>query len=127
TYDRAVALASRVLRDANGDRKAALQRACVLTTGTTPDEERLGVLLTHWDQMSARHVTTSLPPSARPKEIIREAVEENTGEKFSFTERLHVYDDFVPDRKMADVDAKTRGLAEVCLVLLNSNEFAYVY
>jgi hypothetical protein len=33
----------------------------------------------------------------------------------------------VPDRRPADVDAETRGLAEVCLVLLNSNEFAHVY
>jgi hypothetical protein len=33
----------------------------------------------------------------------------------------------VPDKKMTDVDADTRGLAEVCLVLLNSNEFAFVY
>jgi hypothetical protein len=27
----------------------------------------------------------------------------------------------------ADATPETRGLAEVCLVLLNSNEFAYVY
>jgi mono/diheme cytochrome c family protein len=127
TYDRAVALASRVLRESNGDRKAALQRACMFTTGASPDEARLGVLLAHWDQMTARHAATALPPSTRPKEVIREAVEENTGEKFSFTEKLHVYENFVPDKKMADVDANTRGLAEVCLVLLNSNEFAYVY
>ncbi len=127
TYDRAVALASRVLREAGGVQKAALQRACVLTTGATPDEGRLAVLLAHWERMSAKHATTSLPPSSRPREVVREAVEENTGEKFSFTEKLHVYDNFVPDKKMADVDAGTRGLAEVCLVLLNSNEFAYVY
>ena len=59
--------------------------------------------------------------------MVREAVEENTGEKFTFTEQLHAYETFVPDKKMADVDADTRGLAEVCLVLLNSNEFAFVY
>jgi hypothetical protein len=58
---------------------------------------------------------------------VREAVEENTGEKFKFTEKLHAYHDFVPDLKPSDVDAETRALAEVCLVLFNSNEFAYVY
>ena len=62
-----------------------------------------------------------------PREVVREGVEENTGEKFQFTERLNLTADFVPDLKPADVDAETRGLAEVCLVLLNSNEFADVY
>ena len=59
--------------------------------------------------------------------MVREAVEENTGEKFEFTEKLNLYADFVPDLKPGDVDVQTRGLAEVCLVLLNSNEFVYVY
>ena len=57
----------------------------------------------------------------------RDAVEENTGEKFSFNEKLHAYAEFAPDLQPADVDARTRALADVCLVLLNSNEFAYVY
>jgi hypothetical protein len=127
TYDRAVALALRALKETNGDRKAALQRASLLTSGATPDDARLALLLAHWDQMTAKHVGTTMAPSTRPKEIIREAVEENTGEKFSFSERLHVYENFVPDKKIGDVDVNTRGLAEVCLVLLNSNEFAYVY
>jgi hypothetical protein len=58
--------------------------------------------------------------------VRRDAVEENTGEKFSFNEKLHAYAEFVPDLQPADVDARTRALADVCLVLLNSNEFAYV-
>ena len=51
----------------------------------------------------------------------------NTGEKFSFQEKLPGYTDFVPDLQPADCDAKTRALADICLVLLNSNEFAYLY
>jgi hypothetical protein len=35
--------------------------------------------------------------------------------------------DFVPDKKYADVRPETRALAEVCLVLMNSNEFIYLY
>ena len=49
------------------------------------------------------------------------------GEKFSFNEKLHAYADFVPDLQPADVPSHTRALADVCLALLNSNEFAYVY
>jgi hypothetical protein len=59
--------------------------------------------------------------------VVREAVEENTGEKFKFTEPLETAVDFVPDLKLADAPVETRALAEVCLVLLNTNEFSYVY
>ena len=50
-----------------------------------------------------------------------------TGEAFEFVERLDVYEDYVPDLKPWDVQAETRALADLCLVLFNSNEFIYVY
>ena len=56
----------------------------------------------------------------------REAVEENTGEHFIFTERLHAAADFQPDLAPADVPARTRALADLCLVLFNGNEFTHV-
>jgi hypothetical protein len=62
-----------------------------------------------------------------PLAIRREAVEENTGEKFSFNETLHANAEFVPDLQPADCDPRTRALADVCHALLNTNEFAYVY
>ncbi|MBT5707517.1 MAG: hypothetical protein HOI66_14465 [Verrucomicrobia bacterium] len=77
--------------------------------------------------MKIRHQSTSIPKPDYPIEVVREAVEENTGEKFQFTERLNVFEDFIPDKKIADVPPKTRALAELCLVLFNSNEFAYIY
>ena len=69
------------------------------------------------------------PPGrpAPPREVVREAVEENTGETFTFTETLYAIDDFEPDLRPADVDRATRALADVCLVLMNGNEFVYVY
>jgi hypothetical protein len=62
-----------------------------------------------------------------PREVRRYALEENTGERFSFTEKLHACVDFVPDLQPTDVDARTRALADVCLVIFNTNDFAYVY
>jgi hypothetical protein len=58
--------------------------------------------------------------------VLREAVEENTGERFRFVESLDLAADFVPDLSATDVDADTRALADVCLVLLNANEFLTV-
>ena len=66
-------------------------------------------------------------PTEYPTEVVREANEENTGEIFTFTEKLFVYEDYVPDPQPHEFNAKTRALADVCLALLNSNEFLYVY
>jgi hypothetical protein len=58
--------------------------------------------------------------------VVREAVEENTGTKFRFTEVLDAAADFVPDLHPADVGPDVLGLMEVCLVLFNANEFVYL-
>lgn len=51
---------------------------------------------------------------------------EKTGEPYDFVELMPAYDNYQPDLQPSDVDAPTRGLAQVCLVLFNSNEFAYL-
>ena len=48
------------------------------------------------------------------------------GEPYTFTENLPAYESYVPDLQRSDVDARTRGLSHVCLVLFNLNEFAYL-
>ncbi len=126
SYDRAVAFAARLIEE-TGLRERAIQRAFHLTFGREAKGAELRACLEHWDRMTARHRHLKLEPAEYPREVVREAVEENTGEKFTFVETLEFYHDFQPDLSMADVDATTRGLAEVCLVLFNSNEFAYVY
>jgi len=59
--------------------------------------------------------------------VTRSLVEEFSGKPFEYVERLPVYEDYVPDAKPWTVDASTRALADVCLLLFNSNEFLYVY
>jgi hypothetical protein len=77
--------------------------------------------------MTARHRQLQFSDPKYPTEIVREALEENTGVKFTYVEPLESYAEFVPDFKPVEASAELRGLAEVCLVVLNSNEFAYVY
>jgi len=124
--DRALAFAARLRRE-GGAPDQVIERAFRTVTGRPPRSDEAAALLAHWKAMTAHHQAINPAKWTPPREVIREAVEENTGEKFRFAERLTAYDDFVPDLKPADVDAETRGLAEVCLVLFNSNEFAYVY
>jgi hypothetical protein len=126
SLDRALALAARLQRETT-TREAAVTRAFQLAFGRTPKRDELATCLTHWDAMSAKQRTLTFTKPVLPREILREAVEENTGEKFTFKEPLETTADFVPDLKMADATTETRALADLCLVLFNTNEFAYVY
>jgi cytochrome c553 len=129
---RAVALASRALAETRAETPAAgdaatIDRCFAVALGRPPRAEERDACLAHWREMEAVESRAEYLREPLPLEIRREAVEENTGETFSFTERLHAHADFVPDRSPADCDARTRALADVCLVLFNTNEFAYVY
>ena len=126
TFARALAFADRLLAETDS-REEAVQRAFQLAYGRQAAPAELQACLEHWSRMTKRHQQLQFAPPEYPDRVVREAVEENTGEKFAFVEPLEVYQDFVPDLLPATADARTRGLAEVCLVLLNANEFAYVY
>ena len=78
-------------------------------------------------EMLEYHKTNKPEPVEYPTQVVRSLVEEFTGEPFEFIEKLNVYEDYVPDPKPWTVDADTRALADVCLLLFNSNEFMYVY
>ena len=124
TYHRAIAMAVRCLEE---NRDHPIDHAFRLAYGRLPSADERAACQAHWTKMIERHQTLTFKKEKPPTSIVRKAVEENTGEKFTFTETLHESAEFVPDLGPADVDAVTRGLAEVCLVLLNSNEFVYVY
>lgn len=127
TYGRALALANRAWLSSSPDHAAAVTAVFQAVLGREPTAVEAAACLAHWESQAARHASLTFAPRRPPTEVVREAVEENTGEKFRFFEPLEAAVDFVPDLQPADVSAEVRGLAEVCLVLLNSNEFAYVY
>ena len=124
TYDRALALANRVMQEKPAD---VITRVFQLTYGRQPSAAEKTACTTHWHAMVSRQSAIAFKQPQPPLSVKRDAVEENTGEKFSFHEKLPGYADFIPDLQPADVDAQTRALADVCLVLLNSNELIYLY
>ena len=124
SYDRALALANRVMKEKPAD---VITRTFQLTYGRPPSAAEKAACTAHWQAMTTKQATIAFKQPQPPLSVKRDAVEENTGEKFSFQEKLPGYADFVPDLQPADVDAQTRALADVCLVLLNSNEFVYLY
>jgi hypothetical protein len=123
---RALALAARVLKETKSD-EDAIRRCFALAFGRPAKPGELTTCLAHWREMQVVQSKARFTTDPPPLTVRREAVEENTGEKFSFNETLHANAEFVPDLQPADCDARTRALADVCLALLNTNEFAYVY
>ena len=124
SYDRALALANRVLKENPSD---AIIRLFELVYGRAPTEAEKDTCSRHWKRMESSQAQIQHQAPKPPLAVKREAVEENTGENFIFNEQLPAYADFIPDLQPSDVDAKTRALADVCLALLNSNEFVYLY
>ncbi|MCX6858556.1 MAG: DUF1553 domain-containing protein, partial [Verrucomicrobia bacterium] len=124
SYDRALALANRVLKEKPTD---VITRVFQLSYGRAPTADEKAACETHWQQMEKKQVSVVIAEPKPPLTVKRDAVEENTGEKFSFQEKLPGYTDFIADLQPSDVDARTRALADLCLVLMNSNEFSYVY
>ncbi len=126
SYDRALAMAARIEKAAKStpDRTALAFRLAYGRAATAAEIESAS---RHVEKMTAHHRTH--PPSIvePPKTIVRTMVEEMTGLTFQWEEQLDIYQDYVPDPKPWDVGPETRALADLCLVLLNSNEFVYVY
>lgn len=124
-HDRALALAHRAIKDSDSD-QAAIATCFERALSRSPRPEELTLCLEHWKTIEAM-IDEAVPSTEMPPlEIIREAVEENTGDRFTYTETLYSNAEFVPDLQPNDVDRHTRALADVCLAIFNSNEFAYV-
>ena len=92
-----------------------------------PDKVEWERLKQYVTKMQGYHAEHQPKKVNYPKSITRSLVEELTGQPFEYEEILPVFENYVPDKKPADVNANTRALADLCLLLFNSNEFIYVY
>ena len=97
------------------------------TLGRSPDPSEAERLKKYVTEMVEYHKGIEPTRPEYPTEITRSLVEEFSGDTFEYQEILPAFEDYQPDLKAADVDAETRALADLCLLLFNSNEFAYVY
>ncbi|MCO8122729.1 PSD1 and planctomycete cytochrome C domain-containing protein [Stieleria sp. TO1_6] len=126
SHARALALANRCLNETDTDQEAIdLCYRLVYGRAATADQQQL--IQQHWQQTEQQLPDHATAWTQQPTEVQRDAVEENTGEPFRFVETLHSNKDFVPDLQPTEVDKHTRALADICLAILNSNEFVYVY
>jgi hypothetical protein len=126
SHDRALAMSRRLEMQATTF-ESRIEQAFRLALGRAPSKHEAAAAMDHVKRMTAHH--RAHPPQRvdPPLFVTREMVEEMTGLTFTWDERLDVYADWTADLKPWDVAAETRALADLCLVLFNSNEFAYVY
>ena len=123
--DRALALAASISKRATEPQQqvaAAFQRLYL----REPSTEESAAALAHLRQMTEHHTQHPAVKSELPTKVKRSMVEEMTGKDVSWEENLELGDGYVRDLKPWDVPPQTRALADVCLVLLNSNEFLYL-
>ncbi|MCR9197120.1 MAG: PSD1 and planctomycete cytochrome C domain-containing protein [Planctomycetaceae bacterium] len=123
--DRALGLAVRLLAAQQKDSQTIdqlFQRA--LARPPSPAESQ--ACLDHWHTSTTREQGKTYEPIALPAEITRTVMAEKTGEPYNFIEVMPAYQNYTPDTQPSDVSPRTRGLAQVCLVLFNLNEFAYL-
>ncbi|MFT5495385.1 MAG: mono/diheme cytochrome c family protein [Kiritimatiellia bacterium] len=124
-HERALALAARLLKEGDSE-KEIVQRAFADTLGRPATAAEQAMALAHWEKATREESTTSYETRSYPSQIERTVMAEKTGEPYTFTEQMPAYETYVPDLQPTDVDARTRGLAQLCLVLFNLNEFAYL-
>jgi mono/diheme cytochrome c family protein len=125
--DRSIAFALRVQKEHPNDIAQQVRRAVQLAYTRIPKPQEQSRLQDYVKEMQVYHRKHHPKAIKYPTQVVRSLVEEFTGEPFEFIEKLNVYEDYVPDAKPWTVSAETRALADVCLLLFNSNEFMYVY
>ena len=125
--DRAIALAIRATKEASSDLAAQIRHTTQLIWGRLPTSKELKQSQTYVQNMIAYHEEQAPVKPTYPTQIKRKMFEEMTGESFEYMEELDIYQNYEPDQKDADVSVTTRALADLALVLFNTNEFIYVY
>lgn len=123
--DRSIAMALRCLREA-ASLSGQIHQAYLCILGRKPTEVEIKRLSTYVREMIEYHDQVPAIPASYPTKITRSLVEEFSGKPFEYEEMLPVFEDYRPDKKASDVSARTRALADLCLLLFNSNEFMYV-
>ena len=124
--DRSLAFALRLEKEATST-EAQVERAFQLTLGRQPDADELTRLMGYVKRMQSYHADINPEPVNYPSKITRSLVEEFSGQPFDYEEILPAFASYQPDTKPADASPETRALADMCLLLLNSNEFVYLY
>ena len=123
--NRALAMA-RSLEDAADGPEKRIALAFQRLYGREPRDEETQLCKNHLAKRSEYYRDHPAEPQPLPRNIERSMVEELTGELVRWEEELKALDSYERDYMPWEASPATRALADVCLVLMNSNEFLYL-
>lgn len=126
SMDRAIAFASRLVKKSPDNPDEQIAQAFQLAFGRSPRDSEAQLCRAHFDRLLKQERTRTPEKVNRPEYVIRKMVEEMTGLEFYWVENLDLHPTHVPDIKPWTASAEVRALANICLVLFNSNEFIYI-
>jgi hypothetical protein len=125
SHDAALAFAARLTHAAQTlDQQITL--AFRLALQRAPSANELKLARQHVAALTAHHqrLTPAPPPALKPVELFINS--EFTGQTIRFVEPTD-FTGYERNLHASEVKATTRALAELCLTLLNANEFVFVY
>lgn len=123
---RSIAFARRVSNEASTI-PGQVSRAMQLAYGREPTTGEKEKLIAYVEEMRSYHGEVEPEKKVHPTEITRSLVEEFTGDTFEYQEILPAFENYTYDTQAVDVAPEIRALADLCLLLFNSNEFVYLY
>ena len=126
SLNRSVATAIDLL-ESNKNRKKAVEDLFQRAYGRKPDREEIKLSLDHWKSMESRHEDLVFDLENFREKLNAPLSRKCPGPPSLSQEVLFGFDNYTPDPTFADVDVETRALADLCLVVFNSNEFIYLY
>ena len=124
-HDRTLAFAVRLLKEGKKD-PVVIRRAFQFALGRSATADEVTACVSRWKEATQAEKEKTPAPKTYSKKIKRTVMAEKTGEPYDFWEVLPVFESYEPDLQGSEVDARTRGLAHVCLVIFNLNEFSYL-
>lgn len=125
-HHRALAIANRIASSHKGFENQ-INVAFKKFYGRLPNAVEKEQALKHLNEMKLTHEQKAPERFELPTKVKGEMIAEKTGEPISWPQKMTVMKYYERDLMPWEVDASTRALAELCLVMINSNEFLYVY
>ena len=119
---RALAFAARLEKERPENLNEQIRLAFRLAYHRIPNDSEMKISLEYLANSKKEHEANDQEKVEMPKYVVRQMVEEMTGQAFWWVEDLDIYagPDYVPDLKPWDVGSATRALGDLCLVLFNS-------
>lgn len=122
---RGLAFAKKLMSEKRSE-AGTLSRAFQIAMGRDASNDELKICLEHWKMAATKEANKSYVPKKYETKMKRTVMAEKTGEPYDFLEFMPTFEKYIPDLQPHQVAASTRGLAQICVALFNSNEFVYL-